>query len=77
MTNATGSMNTARLPPTIGIATVATSPMSWKSGSHSAATEVLGSARKTSQSWAALAVRLAWVISTPVGARVEPEVYCR
>lgn len=51
--------------------------MSWKSGSQPTVVVVRGSAMNASIAWRALATTLAWLIITPDGLRVEPEVYWR
>ena len=70
-------MRTDGKPPTTGAAMLRTRPMSWKSGNQPTVVVVRGSATKASMAWRALATTLAWLIITPDGLRVEPEVYWR
>ena len=51
--------------------------MSWKSGSQPTWVEGSTSTPKAVSAWRALATALRWLIITPAGVRVEPEVYCK
>ncbi len=70
-------MRTDGKPPTTGAAMLRTRPMSWKRGSQPTVVAASGSAMNASMAWRALATTLAWLIITPAGLRVEPEVYWR
>ena len=50
--------------------------MSWKNGSHDKPRSP-SSPSSASMICTTLVARLRWVICTPVGMRVEPDVYCR
>ncbi|SLH64716.1 Uncharacterised protein [Mycobacteroides abscessus subsp. abscessus] len=63
------------LPPTAGRITVSR-PMSWNSGSQVTPRE-FQSSLIASTICSRLVPTARWVISTPAGTRVEPEVYCR
>ena len=74
-TKARGLMMVMYLPPRAGRMTVSR-PMSWNSGSHVTPRESSLSSME-STIWSAFVPTARWVISTPAGTRVEPEVYCR
>ncbi|NCL75054.1 hypothetical protein AIIKEEIJ_02504 [Rhodococcus sp. YH1] len=74
-TKARGLMMVMYLPPIAGRMTVSR-PMSWNSGSHVTPREPSLSSME-SAIWMQLVSTPRWVISTPAGTRVDPEVYCR
>ena len=51
-------------------------PMSWYSGSQ-LTLRMPGSSSPARIIWMTLVHTLRWLISTPAGVRVEPDVYCR
>src|SRR5262249_42170730 len=71
-----GDIRIPRKPQYRGCMMPSTRPMSWKCGSHDR--EML--CEECSKPWAMAAEldkTLLWVIITPLGAAVEPEVYCK
>ena len=75
--NSSGGMMATSRPSCIGRHKKAIMPMSCESGSQLAKTSVLISRSSPSCSAMALAARLPWLISTALGAPVDPDVNCR
>src|SRR5262249_10092845 len=73
---AAGDMRMPRKPLYRGCMMPSTRPMSWKCGSHDR--EMLCEECSKPRAIAAeLANTLSWVIITPLGTAVEPDVYCK
>jgi len=71
-----GAISTQWKPTCSGETTLPIRPMSWNSGSQLTIT-VAWLKPKPRRIDSALLAMLRWVISTPLGIAVEPEVYCR
>jgi hypothetical protein len=73
--NATGVVRCTVMPAASGCSAAPIRPRSWNSGSQVAIDSPSADSRAPANAYV-LWTRLAWLTITPLGSRVEPDVYC-